>query len=215
MSVEDKVQAHFHADARRFDAIYEDSKNPLTRFIDHVWRGVVRRRLELTIERLQPLAGKTILDVGCGSGRFCIAYVQHGAAHVLGVDFAPAMIDLAKDLARSAGVLDRCDFRVGAFPEAIPEPAFDVSTALGFFDYIPDAARLIAAMRAKTTGTMVMSFPKAREWRAPIRRLRFRLLGCPLFLYTESEMRRLLQEAGVARYEVIELDRDYLVIAAP
>jgi 2-polyprenyl-3-methyl-5-hydroxy-6-metoxy-1,4-benzoquinol methylase len=213
VSVEQKVQDHFHADARRFDAIYEDSKNPLTRFIDHVWRGVVRRRLDLTVEALEPLAGKTILDVGCGSGRFCIAFAERGASHVLGVDFAPAMITIANDIARQAGVESRCEFRVGAFPEAVPEESFDASTALGFFDYIPDPVRIVTAMRAKTRGTMVMSFPKAHEWRAPIRSLRFKLLGCPLFLYSETDTRKLLAAAGVERYDWIELDRDYLVVA--
>jgi len=95
MSVEQKVRDHFHADARRFDAIYEDQKSPLARWIDDRWRGVVRRRFHLTLEKLSPLPGKTILDVGCGSGRYCLAYAEGGAARVLGVDFAPAMIELA------------------------------------------------------------------------------------------------------------------------
>ena len=48
MSTDQKVIEHFHADATRFDAIYEDSgKGPVARFIDNVWRGVVKRRLEL------------------------------------------------------------------------------------------------------------------------------------------------------------------------
>jgi ubiquinone/menaquinone biosynthesis C-methylase UbiE len=213
VSVERKVQEHFHADARRFDAIYEDSKSPVTRFIDQTWRGVVRRRLELTLERIQPLAGRSVLDVGCGSGRFCIAFAEHGAARVVGVDFAPAMIDIANDIARRAGVQDRCEFRVGAFPDVVPDGPFDASTALGFFDYIPDPARIIEAMRVRTTSTMVMSFPKAHEWRVPIRRLRFKLMGCPLFLYTERETRDLLSGAGIGRYDWIALDRDYLVVA--
>ena len=82
MSVEQKVRGHFHADAARFDAIYEQDKGPVTRFIDHVWRGVVRRRLDLALEKLAPFEGRTYLDVGTGSGRFCHAYAQHGAAQI-------------------------------------------------------------------------------------------------------------------------------------
>src|SRR5262245_13162045 len=111
MSVEQQVRKHFHADAQRFDAIYEENKGPVARFIDNVWRGVVRHRLELTVEALEPLQGKTILDVGCGSGRFCLAYAERGAAHVLGVDFAEGMIDLANEYARRLNVADRCEFR--------------------------------------------------------------------------------------------------------
>lgn len=215
MSTEQKVLDHFHADARRFDAIYEDSKNPITRFVDHVWRGVVRRRLDLTLERLGDLTGKTVLDVGCGSGRYCIEYAARGASRVVGLDFAPGMIDLAREIAGRAGVADRCEFVVGAFPDAVPPGTFDASSAMGFFDYVPDATPLVAAMRERTRSTMVMSFPKAEEWRVPIRRLRFRMIGCPLFLYTESQTRRVLAEAGLRDYDWIPLDRDYIVIARP
>lgn len=215
MSIERKVLDHFHADARRFDAIYEESKDPVTRFVDHVWRGVVRRRMDLTLERLGDLTGRSVLDVGCGSGRYCIAFAARGAARVVGIDFAPAMIDLARDIAGRAGVADRCTFLVGAFPDAVPDETFDASTAMGFFDYIPDPARMVAAMRERTRSTLVMSFPKANEWRVPIRRLRFRMLGCPLFLYTEQRARQVLADAGIRDYEWIPLDRDYIVVGRP
>jgi 2-polyprenyl-3-methyl-5-hydroxy-6-metoxy-1,4-benzoquinol methylase len=193
----------------------QESRNPVRRFVDHVWRGVVRRRLDVTIARLQPLTGKSVLDVGCGSGRFCIAFAALGASRVVGVDFAPPMIEIARELAARAGVSDRCEFRVGAFPEAVPEEQFDASTALGFFDYIPDPARMIAAMRERTRSTMVMSFPKAVEWRVPIRRVRFLMLGCPLYLYSEVKVRRVLADAGITDYEWIPLDRDYFIVARP
>lgn len=211
--VEQRVRKHFHADARRFDAIYEDEKNAITRFVDNVWRGVVRRRFELTLEQLEPLAGKTALDVGCGSGRYCIAYAKRGAARVIGVDFAVAMIELADEYARRAGLSDSCEFRAGKFPEAVRDESFDVCTAMGFFDYVADPAPIISRMRELTRSKMIMSFPKSREWRAPVRRVRFWLTGCPLFLYSESQVRKILSDAGVTLYDWIALDRDYIVIA--
>lgn len=216
MSIEQRVRAHFDADASRFDAIYEDNdKGFVARWIDRVWRGVVRRRLELTLQLLQPLAGKTILDVGCGSGRYCLAYAEGGAARVVGIDFAGRMIDLAKEAARRRGLADRCEFRIGAFPDDAPNESFDVSTALGFFDYVADPVPLLKCMRKLTRQTIVMSFPKAREWRIPLRRLRFLLNGCPLFLYTEARVKGILEQAGLSRYDWISLDRDYLVAARP
>jgi 2-polyprenyl-3-methyl-5-hydroxy-6-metoxy-1,4-benzoquinol methylase len=212
VSVEQKVRRHFDADARRFDAIYEDAnKGPLARWVDSVWRGVVRRRLGLTVQLLTPLDGKTILDIGCGSGRFCVAYAEHGA-RVLGVDFAPQMIDLARRLARQRGVADRCEFRTGTFPQDVAEERFDACTAVGFFDYVADPAPLVRRM-SEIAPLSVMSFPKAWEWRVPWRRLRFWLNGCPLFLYSEARVKEVLKEAGVTRYDWIVLDRDYVVAA--
>ncbi len=218
MSVEtvgQKVRAHFHADAQRFDAIYEaeEKKSAFERWVDNVWRGVVKRRLDLAQQVLDPLTGKSVVDVGCGSGRFCFMYAQRGAVRVLGVDFADAMIELARQHAARLGVAEQCEFRTGFFPEAAGAEHFDVSTAMGFFDYIADPAHIVSAMRQITRETLVMSFPKLWEWRIPIRRVRFLLSGCPLFLYTENKIRRIMADAGVTNYELINFDRDYIVVA--
>jgi 2-polyprenyl-3-methyl-5-hydroxy-6-metoxy-1,4-benzoquinol methylase len=213
VSVEGRVKAHFDADAARFDAIYDDAKSPFDRFMDNVWRGVVRKRFELVLEKLEPLAAKTVLDVGCGSGRYCLAYAQRGAERIVGVDFAGAMIDLARQHAQRLGVADRCEFRVGTFPEAVTDGPFDHSTAMGFFDYVSEPEPIVRRMRELTRSTMIMSFPKALEWRVPFRRLRFLLAGCPLFLYTADRVKETLQRAGVASYNWIDLDRDYVVVA--
>lgn len=215
-SVEEKVREHFHDDAARFDAIYGEKKSALQRLIDDHWRGVVQKRLELNVENLQPLAGKKILDVGCGSGRFCIAFAQNGAEKVTGIDFAKGMIDIAGKLAAQAGVDDKCSFITGGFPEAVPatEAPFDACTANGFFDYVEEPVPLITRMRELTSGKLIMSFPKAIEWRVPVRRVRFWLKGTPLFLYREPQVRDILGRSGVTEFEWIDLDRDYLVVAS-
>ncbi len=214
-TVEEKVRDHFHDDAERFDAIYDEKKGVVARFIDNYWRGVVQKRLELNVEKLKPFAGKKILDVGCGSGRFCIAFAQHGAEKVIGVDFANAMIEIAEKLAVEAGVGDRCEFVVGGFPDAIDESEgpFDACTGNGFFDYVEDPVPIITRMRELTKGKLILSFPKAVEWRVPIRRVRFWLKGTPLFLYREAQVRKILAQSGVIDFEFIHLDRDYLVVA--
>lgn len=42
------------------------------------------------------IAGKIVLDFGCGNGRFTNRFESLGAAKVIGVDISPSMIDLAK-----------------------------------------------------------------------------------------------------------------------
>lgn len=213
--VEVKVRDHFHDDAARFDAIYVKEKGLIAGFIDNYWRGVVQKRLELNVEKLGPLAGKKILDVGCGSGRFCFAFAEKGAAKVIGVDFAEAMIEIADKLAAEKGLSKQCEFRVGTFPDAIAEDEgpFDACTGNGFFDYIEDPVSIITRMRELTKGRMVMSFPKSVEWRIPLRKFRFWMKGTPLFLYREAQVRDILKQAGVTNYEIVHLDRDYLVVA--
>lgn len=123
------------------------------------------------------------------------------------------MIDIANQIAQQAGVSDRCEFIAGPFPEAIKDEKFDASTANGFFDYVENPVPIITRMREITRETMIMSFPKAVEWRVPVRRIRFWLKGTPLFLYSEKRVKQILHDAGVNQYDWINLDRDYLIVA--
>src|SRR5204863_2120031 len=164
---------------------------------------------------LEPLEGKRILDVGCGSGRYCIAFALRGAAHVTGLDVAPAMLDLARKHAERAGVADACEFRIAQFPEpeAASDEVFDYCTAMGYFDYVPDPAEHLQRMRELTSGTIVASFPKAGGFKALVRRGRFKINRCPLFLYTREKIEAIVSRAGIERYELVELDRDYILFA--
>jgi 2-polyprenyl-3-methyl-5-hydroxy-6-metoxy-1,4-benzoquinol methylase len=215
MSADDRVRSHFDADAKRFDAIYDERKWPIRRLVDDVWRGVVQRRFELTLERLAPVEGKRILDVGCGSGRYCVAFAVRGAAGVVGIDHAPRMLELAERLAAEKGVSDVCEFRQAAFPTGGvgARERFDHTTAMGYFDYVADPVSHLARMRELTAGTIVASFPKRSDFRAPVRRLRFKLARCPLFLYSRPDVEAALLEAGLGQIELVELDRDYVVFA--
>lgn len=49
------------------------------------------------VEQLLPdLENKSVLDAGCGTGYFCVLAQKKGAEKIVGVDFSPAMLDIAK-----------------------------------------------------------------------------------------------------------------------
>ena len=213
MSAERRVRSHFEADAKRFDEIYESRKGPVRWFVDDVWRGVVQKRFALTLELLAPLDDRRVLDVGCGSGRYCIAFAQLGAAKVVGIDYAAAMLALADRHAVEANVSAVCEFRQAAFPNgALAGERFDCTTAMGYFDYVPDPIAHLARMKELTVGSIVASFPKRRDFRAPLRRLRFKLNSCPLFLYSAADVESAFVQAGVPSFELIDLGRDYVAV---
>lgn len=60
-------------------------------------------------ERLRLSAGARLFDVTCGPGLYAVEFARRGCA-VVGVDFGPAAIDYARDLARAEGVSARCEF---------------------------------------------------------------------------------------------------------
>jgi SAM-dependent methyltransferase len=57
--------------------------------------------------RLEP--GSAVLDLTCGPGLYAVPLAERGC-RVTGVDFSPASIAYARQLARAAGVDDRCTF---------------------------------------------------------------------------------------------------------
>ena len=59
------------------------------------------------------LADRTILDLGCGSGRFSVEALKNGASSIVGVDLSPVMIATANMLADERGVQGRATFLVG------------------------------------------------------------------------------------------------------
>ena len=48
------------------------------------------------ISLLPELKGKTILDLGCGSGERCVDYIKRGAVKVTGVDISEKMLSVAQ-----------------------------------------------------------------------------------------------------------------------
>ncbi|SLM61452.1 MULTISPECIES: 50S ribosomal protein L11 methyltransferase [Dickeya] len=55
------------------------------------------------------LAGKTIIDFGCGSGILAIAALKLGAARAIGIDIDPQAIQASRDNAQRNGVSERLE----------------------------------------------------------------------------------------------------------
>lgn len=65
------------------------------------------------------LAGKTVLDFGCGSGVLAIAALLLGAGHAVGTDIDPQALIASKDNAGNNGVADKLALYL---PEDMPQP---------------------------------------------------------------------------------------------
>ncbi|MCP5096509.1 MAG: class I SAM-dependent methyltransferase, partial [Chloroflexi bacterium] len=60
-------------------------------------------------QKLGLQAGSTLFDVACGPGLYAVPFAQRGV-HVTGVDFGPAAIAYARELAQKEGVDERTTF---------------------------------------------------------------------------------------------------------
>ncbi len=68
-----------------------------------------QQQLDWLWQRLALDEGQALLDVTCGPGLYAVPLAQRGL-RVHGVDFAPASVAHARDLAQGAGLAQRCTF---------------------------------------------------------------------------------------------------------
>lgn len=205
----EKVRRYFDREADRFDAIYHQEKGPLQHLVDHLFRQVIHRRFALALKWCGQVEGKTILDIGCGSGRYSIELARRGAK-VVGLDFAPAMVETARQAAIAAKVENDCTFVQGNFLEWCEPHHFDICLAIGFFDYIERPGIFLEKIQ-RGTSAGIFSFPVRWTLRSLTRWFRLHAHGCPVYFYTSGEIDLLLEESGCTSTALERLSRDYLV----
>ena len=96
------------------------------------------------INRRAPLAGKSVLDVGCGGGILSEAMAALGAA-VTGIDMSEAALGVARlHLGESGLQVEYRQATAEQFAATHPD-RFDVVTCLELLEHVPDPASIIAA----------------------------------------------------------------------
>lgn len=106
----------------------------------------------------EDLAGRRILDAGCGTGALAVEAARRGA-EVLAIDLSPTLVDLARERLPAIPGPGRVEFRVGDM----------LDPALGHFDHVvamdslihyraDDAVRVLAGLAPRTSTSMVFTF---------------------------------------------------------
>ncbi len=187
--------------AERFDTFYEGRRNRFMQWFDRRFRSDMYIRFQRTFEQFGDLRGKTVVDIGCGSGVYVIEALRRGAARVVAIDPAAAMLALLRRRLETAGLSQRCELIQGAFPDVLP-PVCDYAIVMGVMDYVAEPAAFLAALRSVTAILAAVSFPSRHWLRTPLRRLRYWLRRCPVYFYQETQIRALAQQAGFSVCQV-------------
>lgn len=97
------------------------------------WRW--RDRILLAAE---PIAGETVLDVGCGEGLVAFGALDRGAREVVFDDISEDLLAFCRTAARERGVLDRCRFVRATAEDLAPVGAasVDVVTTRSVLIYV-------------------------------------------------------------------------------
>lgn len=134
------------------------SDAPVSRVRATVRAGRDRMRETLLSWLPDDLTGLRLLDAGCGTGALSVAAARRGA-HVVAVDVAGGLVDVARARAATLPGAARIDWHVGDM----------LDPGLGSFDHViamdslihyrtADIVTAIAALGTRTRGAMLMTF---------------------------------------------------------
>jgi ubiquinone/menaquinone biosynthesis C-methylase UbiE len=127
------------------------------RFSGPIGRMLAETQEQLIATFLAPLEGRTVLDVGTGTGRAAIALARRGA-QVTGLDASAEMLAVAERRAADAGT--RVTFVNGdAHALAFPSQSFEAVVCLRVLMHTPDWRRSLVELCRVARDRVVLDYP--------------------------------------------------------
>jgi SAM-dependent methyltransferase len=153
------------------------------------------------------LLGKTVLEIGCGTGFFALQTIRSGATSALGVDLSSAAIHEANEFAKESGLQDQARFEV-ANAASTRQPPSDVVVMDKVLCCYPDADALLKTASDSSRELLGFVVPRDEGLMRPAMKLgaaminlveRVRKTGFRLYLHPLRSIDRLLSENGFQR----------------
>lgn len=207
------AQRYFDRVPKKWDAFYSH-ENRFMYLINKLLRKGLYERYRLTFEHCGDLSDAKVLDIGCGTGRYSIECIKRGASHVVGIDFAPSMIDFSREIAQQMNVANKCAFICDDFLTYPFEESFDIILALGFFDYIKNPEPLFKKIAQMNPRKFVASFPRFTPIWGLQRMIRYYWVKkCPIYNYNREKLEQLYLEAPFQDYIIIPCGSGFFGVA--
>ena len=150
------------------------------------------------------LTGKTVLEIGCGTGFFALETIRHGAVSCVGVDLSSAAIHEANEFAKESGLQDRARFEVANAASA-HQPPSDIVVMDKVLCCYPDAEALLKTASDSSKELLGFVVPRYEGLMRPAMRIgtalinlveRLRQTGFRLYLHPLRSIDDLLAGSG-------------------
>jgi 2-polyprenyl-3-methyl-5-hydroxy-6-metoxy-1,4-benzoquinol methylase len=179
------------------DAFGGRGRQPLHAVINKLFR---RRTFQLRTEIVEGwlkeygVAGKHVLDLGCGSGEVSLIAARLGA-RVTGLDIVPGMVEIAAKEAAAAGVGDRATFRVHNLVSD-PIEAGDIAMMIGVIEYYGDIETLLPKVCRSVREALIVVDTRGPWWRRRLRYLLARLKRFRLYYHPPDRVASIVAREG-------------------
>ena len=145
-----------------------------------------RNKLEVMLGAriLRDVAGKVVVDFGCGPGEEAIELARRGAERVIGVDIQERFLEMGRKRAQAEGLQEQV-----SFVSSLSESA-DVVISIDAFEHFSDPAAIlrIVAGLLKESGRFYASF--GPTWYHPLGGHLFSVFPWSHLLFSESALIR-------------------------
>jgi SAM-dependent methyltransferase len=196
------------------DKVKQQERNPAETYQHYFGPAIFEPWAEVLLSHARPQAGEKVLDVACGTGIVArMVSSQNGGAPVVGVDFNPDMLKVARDLSPPDAPLRFLE--AGAEELPLENGEFDLllcQQGLQFFHDKDAAAREMVRVLVPGGRTVVAVwqgldqhdvFRALFEAEAKHLNIDSQKLAKPFSYGSADEMRKLFLNAGFARVEVV------------
>jgi SAM-dependent methyltransferase len=156
------------------------------------------------------VAGKVVVDFGCGGGQEAIDLARQGARHVIGIDIRQWLLDQAAAAAERAGVAERCTFTARTDQQA------DLIVSLDGFEHFDDPAGALEQMRGmlREDGRVLACF--GPTWYHPYGGHLFSVFPWAHLIFTEHALIRWrsdFKSDGATRFREVDGGLNLMTIA--
>ncbi len=156
------------------------------------------------------IAGKVIIDFGCGEGADAVEMAGNGAARVIGLDIREDVLQAARQNALDAGVQNTC-----VFAHSTKELA-DIIVSVDAFEHFADPAEILRIMSAllRPAGEALISF--GPPWYHPLGGHLFSVFPWAHLIFSEKALigwRSAFKTDGATRFSEVAGGLNQMTIA--